>query len=243
MKRWILSMVAVAAFAASANAGGLNMSWDACGAAGVVNKNFACDVNTGADQFVLSVVPPTNLTAYTGADVNVDILMGSASLPAWWQFTNAGSCRIASLSANIGPATLGTCADPYGGLGFAGIAAYRTFTTINPTPAPNRSRIVLSAALFFPTALSSTQEYFIANVVINHANTVGGSACAGCATPACILFSECFLRQSVGVGDHFVNNTAVRNHVTWQGGAVSGGCPAATPAENRTWGSIKSMYR
>lgn len=240
MKRGILVLAASFALVSSAHAGGLNLSWDACGAAGVANKSFACNVNTGSDQMVLSVVPPTNLTAFTGVDANVDILSGAATLPSWWQFTNPGSCRQTSLSANIVTPVLGSCVDPFGGLGFAGIAAYRTFTTINPTPAPNRSRIVFTAALFFPGTLSSANEYWVGNVVINHANT---TTCAGCETPACILFSECWLRQSVGVGDHFVNNAASRQHITWQGGAVAGGCPAATPTENRTWGAIKSMYR
>jgi hypothetical protein len=34
------------------------------------------------------------------------------------------------------------------------------------------------------------------------------------------------------------------NFVTWQGGAIGGaGCPGATPAQNRTWGQVKSIYR
>jgi hypothetical protein len=32
--------------------------------------------------------------------------------------------------------------------------------------------------------------------------------------------------------------------VTWQGGAIgNGGCPAATPTQNRTWGALKALYR
>jgi len=33
--------------------------------------------------------------------------------------------------------------------------------------------------------------------------------------------------------------------VPWQGGGgeVSGGCPAAVPTRNATWGSVKSLYR
>jgi hypothetical protein len=51
--------------------------------------------------------------------------------------------------------------------------------------------------------------------------------------------------QPAGVGDYTISNTLNRNWVQWQGGAVNvtGGCPAATPTQNRTWGSVKSLYR
>ena len=32
-----------------------------------------------------------------------------------------------------------------------------------------------------------------------------------------------------------------RNWITWQGGDPS--CVSATPTQNRTWGSVKSLYR
>ena len=50
--------------------------------------------------------------------------------------------------------------------------------------------------------------------------------------------------QPLGFGDFQLTNAAGGNfYVTWQGGGVFGGCPAATPTRNTTWGSVKALYR
>jgi hypothetical protein len=59
------------------------------------------------------------------------------------------------------------------------------------------------------------------------------------------VFNSILLTQPAGQGDQTVSNTLDRNWVQWQAGAASiaGGCPQATPTQNRTWGSVKSLYR
>jgi len=73
---------------------------------------------------------------------------------------------------------------------------------------------------------------------------VGTGSCAGCTDGACIVFTSQKLTEPLGVGDYTITSPALRQYVTFQsGGALGGGCPAVVPTQNRTWGSVKSLYR
>ena len=89
--------------------------------------------------------------------------------------------------------------------------------------------------------VSEELEYYAFKLSINSAKTVGTGACDGCLDPVCIVLNEIKLTQPVGVGNYRLQNPALSYYATWQGGVVSGGCPAATPARNRTWGAVKSL--
>ena len=241
MKKTLLLSAALLALSASiASAAGLNLSWTACGASGLANKTFACNVNTGAaEMMVASYVAPAGTQGITGMEAVIDLQSSTATLPAWWQFKNAGACRQTALA--VAPNGAACDGDYWAGQASGGVSAY-----ITPyAAAANRARLLIIYAV--PSTLAAPVdadiEYFAFTASVSHAKTVGSGSCAGCSDPVCIVLNEIKLTQAVGVGDFRIQNAATRNFVTWQGGVVSGGCPAVVPTQNRTWGAVKSLYR
>ena len=50
--------------------------------------------------------------------------------------------------------------------------------------------------------------------------------------------------QEVGVTNYLKETSvATSNFVTYNAAAGIPACPQATPTQNRTWGSVKAMYR
>lgn len=245
MKKALLLCGALLALSASvAAASGVNLSWTDCGAAGVQNKTFACTSNTLTGAVMVgSFIPPAGSTAISGEEIVIDLQSASATLPAWWQFKNTGTCRQTAFAINAdftaGPAN---CTDYWAGQAAGGFSAF------NPNIVPgalNRARVlaVFAVAPALTGPVDETLEYGAFKITVNGTKTVGATACAGCLDPVCVVLNEVKLTQPVGVGDYRIQNPATRNFLTWQGGVVTGGCPAATPARNATWGSVKSLYR
>ena len=247
MKKTLLLGAALLALSASvASAAGINFGWNDCGGLPAsANKNFACTSNTlTGGTLIGSFIPPAGTTAITGEEIVIDLQSASAVLPAWWQFKNAGTCRQTAFTTNAdftgGPAS---CGDYWAGQAAGGFSAF------NPNIVPgqtNRARVLMVFAV--PPALAGPVddlvEYGAFRFNVLGAKTVGTGACAGCLDPVCIVLNEIKLTQPVGVGNYRLQNAAERNYATWQGGAIGvGGCPAVVPAQNRTWGSVKSLYR
>jgi hypothetical protein len=241
-KTLLISGVLLALTASVAAAGGINLAWDDCG--GPENKAFACNTNAGFNNLVLSFDPDVAIPDLNGSNPIVDLQTASPDLPAWWQFKNVGTCRQNSLLADGEP---GSCPnDPWQLLGTASIAGY--FTQANAPqiiPIPNRARMYCSISVPGASAAAVTpgNEYFLFRIRINNAKTVGTGLCDGCQVPVCLVLNEVLLTSS-NSGDNRLYAPLTRNFVTWQGGAIGGaGCPGATPAVNKTWGQLKSIYR
>ena len=217
---------------------GISLRWSDClGDGGTINRSFACNTNAGGHVLVGSFELDTPMSPVSGQEIRVDIQTASASIPAWWEFKNSGTCRTNSLSMNLLlPATAVNCLDWADGQAAGGIAAYNIGYL-----QPNRARI-LAAVAVPPTALADLaagQEYFSFNFVINNAKTVGTGACAGCTVPANLYFAWIKLTQPVGGVDRTLTNPANGNDsylALWQGGF-----PTATRRE--TWGAVKALYR
>ena len=248
MKKTLLLGAALLALSASvASAAGINFGWNDCGGLPAsVNKNFACNSNTLSGAILVgSFVPPAGSTAITGEEIVIDIQSASANLPAWWQFKNAGTCRATGAFSTNADFTSGpfTCADYFVG------GATGNFTAFNPNIVPgqtNRARIQILYAVPPTSAgpVDENLEYYAFKLTVLGAKTVGAGACGGCLDPVCLVLNEIKLTQPVGVGNYRLQTPASRNYATWQGGAIGlGGCPAVVPAQNRTWGSVKSLYR
>lgn len=241
----VLVGLAVASRGAAAQPG-LNFSWNGCGAAGVPALCFACDRNDGFVEAVGSFVAPAGISQLTGNEIVIDIQTSTSPLPDWWQLHNSGSCRSSAISMDLGiPSdTATTCLDPFfGGVRLGEIVAYRTFTTLNPTPAPNRARIVMVVAVAPQDAqpLDEGVEYHSFRVRLGLTRSAGPDLCSGCATPAWLVLNSINLTQPVGVGDFLVTNAASRRDVYWQDWPYGASC--TVPTQNRTWGAIKSLYR
>lgn len=246
-------LLALTASIASA-AAGVNLRWTACiGDGGAQNKTFACNSNNGASLLIGSFEMGALLTQSTGIEIVIDVATAGSSLPAWWQFKNAGACRQLALTMKTDALALGgvACSDWSNGGAAGGLAAF----TVG-IQGPNTGRILGALAEAAPFSdLSPGQEWYAFTATISNVKTAGLGACAGCTTPACLVFNsiKCATNPVVGQPSRDVlisgpANGSDSNFALWQGGGgiVVGsvqGCPAAVPTHNSTWSSVKSMYR
>ena len=248
MKKTILLCGALLALTSTvASAAGVNFAWNACygEGTGIQNKTFACGVNTGTNSAVGSFVAPAGVTALSGNEVVIDLQSAGTTLPAWWSFKNVGTCRTTSLSVNfVANAANTVCVDDFSGAGAGGIGAYRI--GYGGDPARARARIFIAIATPAPGPIDADVEYFVFNLLINNAKTVGTGACAGCTVPLCLVLNSIKLTQPIGVGDFTLSQAAnpASNYITWQ--ALDFpllGCGYVVPTRNATWGAVKSLYR
>lgn len=229
-------------------AAGINLSWNDCGTAGALNRDFACDTNNGFHELYPTFDPDLPASQIDHVEHFIDLQSASDPLPAWWQFRNAGSCRAASLGVlSIPRSPALSCLDLWDGNGVGGISAY--FVTSNTPGMPtDRARIFSTASVPGtprPSANPGT-EYFTIALIINNAKTVDAGSCGGCSVPVCLVLNEITVYQLPGApnGTRHLTSPRDRNFVAWQGGVPGGvGCAGATPALNRTWGLVKSIYR
>lgn len=232
---WIALLVAAPARAA----GGIGLRWGGC--EGTANRNFACDLNTGAEMLVVSFNPPPGIAKLTGVAVYGTVAAANTQFPAWWDLFNRGSCRASSLSALFSLDDLADCEDPWSGQAMGGIAAYRR--------EGNGVRFLLAVAVAPQNAhaVQPGRIYGAMKILVNHQRTTGGGSCTGCNTPVCITVDRIVLGQpnERGLGEVEVTSAmtglgGAANIVTWQGGTAD--CRAGA-ARNSTWGALKRIYR
>jgi len=215
---------------------GLNLSLGDCGSFGTTNVTNLCTSNTGiAIGMVGSGMPPAGFDRVVACEGYIDVQTQAAVLSPWWTLDG---CRAGALSFNFdflaGPFS---CNDFWGGgaTGGGGIGPEHT--------APNRFIIKLVTATPDEHVMDPGVEHYLFKVNILRSKTVGTGACAGCLEPACIVLNRLVINQPAGVGDATITNPMFSNYVAYNGGTVAGGCPGATPSQNRTWGQVKSLYR
>jgi hypothetical protein len=242
-----LALLAFLVLAHAARAAGVSVRWNTCyGDGGVQNKNFACNTNAGVEALVGSFTLGADLSQVISNEVVIDLASASSTLPAWWQLRNVDACRFGTPIANL--VAPGACVDWANGAAFGGIGAY-----LIGAHGPNTGRMKLATGLSFtdPKNLGAGQEYFSFMLSISHRNTVGSGSCSGCPTPVCLVLNSVKVVTAVAVNDVTLSGPSYGNDsdwATWQGGAGvtvggSSGCPAATPALQRTWGAVKALYR
>jgi hypothetical protein len=243
---------------------GVNIRWDNCyDDGGLSNKTFACDTNTGIEQLVLSFALDTPMADVSGTETRVEFWSASASLPPWWQFFNAGSCRLTGMTFNTVVAASATnCLDWSAGTSAGGVGSYSVGFS-----APNMAmlRTATAVAASNLAALNPGQEYFFANLRLTHTKTVGTGACAGCDIPVCIVFSQLRITTPTFETNRtfiFGANGPASQLATWQNGlpvnphvlnaGSTGGGPrmtmdacvvGSTPTQTSTWGRVKALYR
>ncbi len=236
-----MTAASLTTFAAAAHAQGLNLSWTDCGTTGTVLKSFACTSNTltGAIM-VASAVAGTPIDQLNGEESVMSLQTNQAALSPWWDL-GTGGCRGTTAISSSFDFTGGpfTCVDAWSGGASGGMQAQPLFD------GPNRERFRTVAAIAGSTAITGTDEYYFFKLTLLGAKTTGNGSCAGCSDGACIVFNQIKLTEPAGVGDFTITAPLTREYVEWQSGAtsVTGGCPAATPTRNQTWGQVKSLYR
>lgn len=244
-----------------AAAAGVSLRWDNCTSdGGVANKTFACDTNTGSERLVMSFVLGSDMVQVSGTEIRLFIVPASATLPSWWEFKNAGTCRTTALTLSFAPPSGVTCADWSNGIVSGGIGSY----TNSLIPAPNGVQLLLAAAVP-PTALAdlfADQEYLAGTLVISHAKTVGAGACGGCDQPVCIVLDRLNVTTPVLANNVFLFGPAFGaggDFAHWQNGqetntgttcGQNSGCShqfscqlSSTPTRASTWGAVKALYR
>src|SRR5262245_36203635 len=236
MKKSLLITGALLALAAStAMAGGMNMSWTDCGAAGQQNRNFACNVNTGNNVLCVSYDPLASVPDFVGNEMTVDVI-STGVLPAWWQMFNAGSCRgtaLPTLNTTFGA----NCGDNFAGAGFGAIGFYNLIGV-------NGASLLCGWAVADGVPIDAGTEYYALNIVINNTKTTGTGACAGCDQAVCIVANVVGLAYGPAATlVQSIQTPLQRNWVTWQGGVIPGSCPGNVPTSSRTWGQVKALYR
>lgn len=230
-------------------AGGVNFGWNSSlgcySEGGAIVRTFACDTNLGTDVAVASFVTSRDQPLFVGIEGIVDLQFQAATLPAWWDYVNAGSCRSTSLSVSSDflDAPQSACVDAWMGLAQGGVSAYQTAWTQPPVPNgyPNTSRLKVAFAVPSdrPSPLSAGIEYYAFRIALNHAKTVGAGSCAGCSTPVCLTLTEIKSAEVNGAYERITSPIANKS-------AGFNGYPfscAATPAANLTWGQLKGFYR
>jgi len=236
--------------ASTAHAGpGVNLRWSDCfGDGGASNRSFACNTNAGSNVLVGSFVLSSPIANVSGQRIGVDLSATTTTLPDWWMFRNAGTCRTTSLGFNVtaNPNDV-VCVDWAAGQSAGGIGAYNTeLGTIDGSLSAQhrRLKIALAVPLSALADLVAGTEYYSCNVTVNNAKTVGTGACAGCTTPMCIVLNSVKVTTNTpgGAGDVTLGNASAANSniVTWQG---TGPNCLLVPTKNVTWGSVKSLYR
>lgn len=242
----LLPLLTLALAAPAARAGGaLHLAWNSCaGDGGASNQDFACDTNAQAFTLVGSFVPDgSGPFPITGGWAGIFVFgQDSAALP-WWTSFGASACRATAIAANttIPPAAL-SCDDAW-----AGAPGSATVTGIAPYASAAENIIVsMSLPAGETRTLTPGVEYFAFNLQINASQTTGSGACGGCGATVCIHWAQLALHVSPYAanplgGDMYLGG-GDGSIVTWQ---ASDGyvCSHVTPARNRTWGAIKSLYR
>jgi hypothetical protein len=226
---------------------GLFLTWNDCALAGIAthDRGSACASNLGEQSLYCAFRMPFAVDSVLGVELVVDVQHSAATMPDWWQFA-PGGCREGSLRVSFDFTSFAWCDDFLFGNAAGGLQDY---TVGQPRGGANQARIRLAAALL-PSlgyaTLDATSLYYAAKLTLTNRGTVTpGTACAGCADPACLVLNSIIVRRQPGVvgGDVFLSvpGPGDANFATWQGGA--GASCATVPARAVTWGHIKGLYR
>jgi hypothetical protein len=246
MKKTLLmtgALLALSAGLAFAGPGGLNLSWLDCGVAGLENRTFACNTNTGGGHILVASFKASSfMVSVTGQSAVLDAQGAGVAYPAWWTM-RVGGCRASASLAFSSDFTGGpfNCYD-YWQAGCVGGSSM-------DAPVGNRARIKAQCALPAGdsriTAIPEGTEVYAFKLTINNLKTAGLGACAGCLDRVCICFNSLLVTQTPGnpAGNKFITAPAENNIARWQGTANAQECEGATPAKNATWGQVKSLYR
>ena len=247
MKKALLICGALLALTAGAASAGVNLSFNDCGSFGVSSVPLTCTANTGNFILVVSANPTATIPLALTQETVIDLETSAASISPWWDMRASGGCRPTSASTAFAFGALANCVDPWSGQALGGYdyAIAPLFDATNGSH-PNRARIRTVCALpaFAPVQLDAGTEYYMCEVVINKAKTVGLGSCAGCTDDATFYLNSVKISQPDGApGGNPTFASADNSACARTRSAPSASQCNATPNVNRTWGSVKALYR
>lgn len=221
--------------------GQLALRWQSCAPDGPPFIAPSCASNNGELRLALSFRSDSAITSVIGWNMVVDIVTDAAPLPPWWQL-QPGGCRENQVFANAPGGAQGACIDAWSA---AGASLVQLVSYPRAGGDTRQLRIVLAVAVPTPNAfdLTASQSYLGALLSVRLASTQGAGACAGCTSPACIVFNSLELiriPKETGTPIVFSAPDGIDgNQATW--GAAQA-C-STVPTRSRTWGQIKALYR
>jgi hypothetical protein len=232
----------VGLLAGPAAAAGLSLGWLDCRAGGNSGANhleFGCPVSGIVE---LSLYPGLVLAAPVDSVISIELVIdvdvADVTLPPWWH-TEPGGCRAGGWAADA--LTAPACIDPWDG---AGVSDVQGWIPGQPGGLDHHGRLLIAAAPAPGTlaAFAADTPYSLAHARLRSTNP---ASCAGCTTPACLVFNSVLIRRLPGssVEEVFVSGPEQPGleRVVWQGGA--GADCNAVPVRRSTWGAVKSLYR
>lgn len=234
---------------------GTDIQWNDCvgGPAALNNVNFNCvgavdRTYHGVCNFKIN----QNVPHFAAITAHFRLMTYDAPQPLapFWHYEVGGCQRLGGGSpdgiaiSDVMPANA-YCAeyftDPWGGDGSGGVEAIVSYSPDNPTP--GRALMVVGVArVGGSTTLNAGDNYFAFSVSFNNRNR---TSCAGCSGAGGLEWIRTILESDdgsppielVGVGPDKGNTCASFN------GGISACLCACTPVLNRTWGTLKAMYR
>lgn len=203
-----------------------------------------CAINSGVamQAYASCVLPATTRPAFVRAVAVIDVQSGSAILPDWWR---ADSCRTSSFVATADPLMGGSCATIWDHAAPASV----TLTALPPsaTGRLDRARYLLTAELdpgsAWDLAGDGTTELTVFRFTVLNTQTLGTNSCGGCRTGVCIVLNEIHLDGMDDQPSDWLRlvTPGLGNFVVFNADAPI--CPTSVPVRNRTWGSVKALYR
>jgi hypothetical protein len=243
----LLSLSASLAFAA----GSISLYVADCGAGTTTNTiTNACTLNTGSYSLVASCVLPVSITDFVSAGAVVDVQTDAATIPDWWRGDGAG-CRAGAITSAMDATVAPSCATIWDGQ--ANIIPLFSAMITDPTRVGNDvpvNRVRLNSIGALSTSgialtADGTTELGVAKFTITRTKSTGAGSCAGCASSACIVLNEInLIHEQPGVDPIRITDGSTTNRmVTYNASGMVIVCPDAVPVRNRTWGSVKALYR
>jgi hypothetical protein len=234
--------------------------------------NGAVDITWGVTctpivQNLAPVIGPNSLIAsvlgndqtHSGYEVSFLLSAADRTVPDAWRFDAAG-CQGSSFItiAHTPPGTaVKTCPAFSGPVSDLQIKQYNF---VEPPSAYASTQIKGLLANAYPSAGGvtsvATTRYFLAQFIFDHTFSVNGAGtpgatCGGLETPLCIVLLQGPRGIFEGSGskyvtfadglEHFFDESP--NHFLTVNSATGCANPNSVPAENKTWGQIKSQYR
>jgi hypothetical protein len=243
--------------------GFISLAHDDCLADGGAQLKATQCGNNAANWLVSTFQLSSAQTQFVGNEVVFDMQQeGAGSLNAWWQWDGAG-CNSGRLSAFFDPSVNGgfsfsSCDDPFAssGNGASGAIGLIERPSSGSGLGPASQRIIVGVALQSndPVGLAAGVDYAPVSLRFR-SSTAQTDACGGptgCAAPVAVTLNSILAAQLPGAPGGDVVITAPLPFPSQQGSFFSNcvgynnstTCPSgATPAQQSTWGQLKSLYR
>jgi hypothetical protein len=243
MKKYLVICAAALTVCATAAYAGVDLSWDGCppNAAATGNKVFVCD-GSGFYQLWANYQPSVPIANFIGIQGQVDIQSAVGPISPFWAFELGGCNETSFAPTDARGVTAPTCNIPtqFGTTGAAGTDVFQ----YTRSGAPNRALYQFADARTTSVATiaaGSNQYAFTLNIDELNAPGAGGADCAGCGDNVAFVLNEIDVASTTNpiqpeTGPGLRGNCGTAN------GASAGTC-AATPTQNKSWGSVKALYR